>query len=145
MTKTIPTKKNRKSSKEVASPMSPELLRSIETANARIANVAGKVARKNDKIQREARQAIADTLDDWIAWMADEDPPRVEEFLFEIGCIASASNRRRLLKHAQMPEGVSERVEEQVEAMKEAEEQERAEAKTTSAAGDDKTAKTTEA
>ncbi|WP_278921639.1 hypothetical protein [Pseudophaeobacter profundi] len=83
-----------------------------------IAHHADKDARKDDKIQREARAAVAATLDTWIDYMLENDPERVEDLFFEFACFATATNRKRMLKHAQAPEDVAERAEVQLEQWK---------------------------
>ena len=100
-----------------------------------IGNIAGKQARKDDKVQREARLAIAETFDAWIDWLEEEAPDQIEEMFFELGCFATASNRRRMFKHAKAPEGVAERAQEQVDQWKAEEEAAKAAAKDDGASG----------
>lgn len=87
-----------------------------------IGNIADKQARKDDKIQREARMAIAETFDAWLDWLAETAPEQIEETFFELGCFASATNRRRMFKHAKAPEGVAERAQAKVDQWKAEEE-----------------------
>jgi len=101
---------------------SEQVHREIAKANARVAVVAEKVTRKDEKVQREARLAIAETFDAWLDWMEETAPEQVEDVFFELGCFATATNRRRMFKHAKAPEGVAERVQEQVDRWKAEEE-----------------------
>jgi hypothetical protein len=128
MTKLLPSKKTRNERKKATMTMSPALKKTMENSYVRVATVADKEARKDDKIQREARIAIAETLDEWLAWMAGEDPAQVNDLFFELGCLASATNRRRLFKHAQLPDGVTELVQEELDRAKAEEEKAKAEA-----------------
>ena len=109
--------------------MSPAMQARMEKAMVSIGNIAGKQARKDDKIQREARLAIAETFDAWIDWLEEEAPDQIEEMFFELGCFATATNRRRMFKHAKAPEGVAERAQEQVDQWKAEEEAARTAAK----------------
>lgn len=102
--------------------MTPAMQLRMEKAMVSIGNVADKQARKDDKVQREARMAIAETLGLWFGWREESAPEQVKETFFELGCLATATNRRRLFKHANAPEGVAERVEKQVERWKAEEE-----------------------
>ena len=90
----------------------------MQKAMVSIANIADQKARKNDKIQREARMAIAETFDAWFDWLEEAAPEQIEEIFFELGCFATATNRRRMFKHAKAPEGVAERAQEQVDRWK---------------------------
>ncbi|MFT6091857.1 hypothetical protein [Sulfitobacter sp.] len=98
--------------------MSPSMQARMEKAMISIGNIAGQQARKDDKVQREARLAIAETFDAWIDWLEDEAPDQIEEVFFELGCFATATNRRRMFKHTKAPEGVAERAQEQVDQWK---------------------------
>ncbi|PVH27221.1 hypothetical protein [Pararhodobacter oceanensis] len=104
----------------------------MEKALARSMQIVSKVAQKetlrSEKTQREARQAFAETLDAWLEMAAENDPSVVEALFFEMACIATSTNRRRMLKHAQTPEGVSERVQDQLDHWAEQEEAAKAEA-----------------
>ncbi|WP_417588839.1 hypothetical protein [Pararhodobacter oceanensis] len=104
----------------------------MEKALARSMQIVSKVAQKetlrSEKTQREARQAFAETLDAWLEMAAENDPSVVETLFFEMACIATSTNRRRMLKHAQTPEGVSERVQDQLDHWAEQEEATKAEA-----------------
>tara|TARA_R110002074_G_scaffold23899_5_gene71821 strand:- start:167 stop:613 length:447 start_codon:yes stop_codon:yes gene_type:complete len=115
--------------------MSPSMQARMEKAMISIGNIAGQQARKDDKVQREARLAIAETFDAWIDWLEDEAPDQIEEMFFELGCFASATNRRRMFKHAKAPEGVANRAQEQVDQWKAEEEAARAAAKAEAASG----------
>ncbi|TCS63172.1 hypothetical protein EDD52_1073 [Primorskyibacter sedentarius] len=88
--------------------------RRLTSAILTVALHADKEARRDDKIQREARAAVAATLDTWIAYMSENDPGRVEDLFFEFACFATATNRKRMLKHSQVPEGVAERTDVQL-------------------------------
>ncbi|ATG35471.1 hypothetical protein PhaeoP23_01322 [Phaeobacter piscinae] len=115
--------------------MSPAIQARMEKAMVSIGNIAGKQARKDDKIQREARLAIAETFDAWIDWLEEEAPDQIEEMFFELGCFATATNRRRMFKHAKAPDGVAERAQEQVDQWKAEEEAAREAAKAEAAGG----------
>ena len=95
--------------------MTPAMQARMQKAMASIGNIADKQARKDDKVQREARLAIAETFDAWLDWMEETAPEQVEDVFFELGSFATATNRRRMFKHAKAPEGVAERVQEQVD------------------------------
>lgn len=94
--------------------LSDTMNRRMASAMITVARHADKDARKDDKIQREARAAVAATLDTWIAYMLENDPERVEDLFFEFACFATATNRKRMLKHVQAPEGVVDRIEMQL-------------------------------
>lgn len=98
--------------------MTPAMQLRLEKAMASVGNLADKQARKDDKVQRDARMAIAETFDAWLDWLEETAPEQIEEMFFEIGCFATATNRRRLFKHAKAPEGVAERAQEQVDRWK---------------------------
>ena len=102
--------------------MTPAMEARLAKAMASIGSIADKKARKDDKVQREARMAIAETFDAWLDWIEDAAPEQVEEIFFELGCFASATNRRRMFKHAKAPEGVAERAQAQVDQWKAEEE-----------------------
>ncbi len=116
--------------------MTPAMQLRLEKAMASVGNLADKQARKDDKIQREARKAIADTFDAWLDWLEETAPEQIEEMFYEIGCFATATNRRRLFKHAKAPEGVAERAQEQVDRWKAEEEAAKAAAEAEAANGD---------
>ena len=134
MTKSFPLKKARKNRSKAGVNLSPALKRTMENSYMRVATVADKEARKDDKVQREARIAIAETLDEWLAWAMEEDPAQVEQLFFELGCLANATNRRRIFKHAQIPAGVSDKVQDELDRIKAEEEKAKAEAEMASAA-----------
>lgn len=113
-----PARKPRSSQFEMTSAMEARM----QKAMVSIGNIADKQARKDDKIQREARLAIAETFDAWLDWMEEAAPEQVEDVFFELGCFATATNRRRMFKHAKAPEGVAERAQEQVDRWKAEEE-----------------------
>lgn len=98
--------------------MTPALQLRMAKAMASVGNLADKQARKDDNVQREARRAIAETFDVWIEWLEENAPEQVEEMFFELGCFATATNRRRLFKHVRTPEGAAERTQEQVDRWK---------------------------
>ena len=102
--------------------MTPAMEARMQKAMASIGNIADKQARKDDKVQREARLAIAETFDAWLDWMEEAAPEEFEDVFFELGCFATATNRRRMFKHAKAPEGVAERAQEQVDRWKAEEE-----------------------
>lgn len=108
--------------------MTPAMEARMQKAMVSIGNIADKQARKDDKVQREARMAIAETFDAWLDWMEETAPEQVEEIFFELGCFATATNRRRMFKHAKAPEGVAERTQEQVDRWKAEEETAKADA-----------------
>lgn len=100
-----PTRKPRTSQFE----LTPAMEARMQKAMVLIANVTDKEARKNDKIQREARLAIAETFDAWLDWLEDTAPKQIEEIFFELGCFATATNRRRMFKNTKAPESCSPR------------------------------------
>lgn len=102
--------------------MTPAMEARMQKAMVSIGNIADKQARKDDKVQREARTAIAETFDAWLDWMEETAPEQVEEIFFELGCFATATNRRRMFKHAKVPEAVAERAQQQVDQWKAEEE-----------------------
>lgn len=51
--------------------------------------------------------------------MAENEPEAVEDFYYEVCMLATAGNRRRIAKHSPMPEGVFERVEDDLREQKE--------------------------
>ncbi|WP_322865933.1 hypothetical protein U5922_006830 [Aquicoccus sp. G2-2] len=117
--------------------MTPAMQLRLEKAMASVGNLADKQARKDDKVQRQARIAIAETFDAWLDWLEENAPEQIEEMFFEIGCFATATNRRRLFKHAKAPEGVAERAQEQVDRWKAEEEAAKAAAEAEAANGDE--------
>ncbi|MBN9675956.1 hypothetical protein [Salipiger bermudensis] len=112
------TKKPARKSPKPQFEMSQAMRDRMEKAMATVGRLADKEARKDDKVQREARAAIADTFDAWLDWLEESAPEQVDEVFFELGCFATATNRRRIFKHAKAPEGVVEKVQEQVELWK---------------------------
>ena len=98
--------------------LSDTMNRRMASAMITVARHADKDARRDDQIQREARAAVAATLDTWIDYMLENDPERVEDLFFEFACFATTTNRKRMLKHVQAPEDVAERVEMQLEQWK---------------------------
>lgn len=128
MTNELP-KKSTRTAKKTNFVMSEKDKRRMETAFVSVANNADKDARKDDKIQRDACQAVGKTLDEWCARMNDVNPDLVEEFFFQFGCFATATDRKKILKHVLAPEGVAERIEAQLESWKTEAEAERAAAK----------------
>jgi hypothetical protein len=125
-----PTRKPRSSQFK----MTPAMQLRMEKAMTSVGNIADQQARKDDKVQREARMAIAETFDAWLEWLEEAAPEQIEEAFFELGCFATATNRRRLFKHAKAPKGVAERAQEQVDRWKAEEEAAKAEAAETAAA-----------
>ena len=117
MTNELPPKSAR-TAKKTNFVMSEKDKRRMETAFVSVANNADKDARKDDKIQRDACQAVGKTLDEWCARMNDVNPDLVAEFFFQFGCFATATNRKRILKHAHLPAGVEARIAAQLEAWK---------------------------
>ena len=85
---------------------------------ATVHNNTDKDARKDEKVQREACQAVGGTFDEWAVRMKDVNPDLVGEIFFQFGCFATAADRRKILKHALLPEGVAERIEAQLDAWK---------------------------
>tara|TARA_R110001599_G_scaffold343377_2_gene565919 strand:+ start:549 stop:965 length:417 start_codon:yes stop_codon:yes gene_type:complete len=127
----LPKKSTRKA-KKTNYVMSEKDKRRMETAFVSVAYSADKDARKDDKVQREACQAVGKTLDEWVARMNDVNPDLVEEIFFQFGCFATATDRKKILQHALAPEGVGERIEAQLESWKADDEAERAAAIETS-------------
>ena len=116
-----PSKTTRKKRAEV--PMSA----AMQAAMFKVANVAANLSRKDEAAQQAARKAIADTIEEWIAFLTENDPEAVDQFYYEVCMMASAGNRRRISKHALMPAGIVEKVEDDLKSQKE--EAERAAAK----------------
>lgn len=119
MTRRIPAKTAktaRKSRPDIL--QSPQMLRAVQ----RVAVVADKAGRRDEATQRQARAAIADTIEGWLDWLAEEDPQAVEDFYVEIELLATAALRKRIAKHALRPEGVEDRVQLELEKRKEEEE-----------------------
>jgi len=108
--------------------MTPAMEARMQKAMVSIGNIADKQARKDDKVQREARMAIAETCDAWLDWLEETAPEQIQDIFFELGCFATATNRRRMFKHAKAPEGVAERAQEQVDQWKAEEETAKADA-----------------
>jgi hypothetical protein len=108
-----PVKATRKNS--AAATMSP----AMQAAMFKVANVAANMSRKDEATQQAARKAIADTIEDWIGFLAENEPEAVEDFYYEVCMLATAGNRRRIAKHTPMPEGVFERVEDDLREQKE--------------------------
>lgn len=125
MTKKLPKKSTRKVNK-TKFVVTEVMQRRMETAMSTVARYADMDARKDDKTQREARAAFAATLDVWIDCMMEENPESIEDLFFEFACFATSTNRKRILKHAQTPEGIVERIDAQLESWKAEAEAERA-------------------
>lgn len=111
LTMTKPTRRTRQLKFE----MTPAMQARMEAAAAQIGKIAEKTARKNDRIQREADKAMANTMTAWFEYLEENDPERIEQFFFEMGCFANATDRRRMFKHNMKPEGVEDRVQEQLD------------------------------
>tara|TARA_R110000850_G_scaffold84606_6_gene181700 strand:+ start:532 stop:954 length:423 start_codon:yes stop_codon:yes gene_type:complete len=116
-----PSKTTRKKRADV--PMSA----AMQAAMFKVANVAANLSRKDEAAQQAARKAIADTIEEWIAFLTENEPEAVDQFYYEVCMMASAGNRRRISKHALMPAGIVEQVEDDLKSQKE--EAERAAAK----------------
>ena len=100
-----PSKTTRKKRADV--PMSA----AMQAAMFKVANVAANLSRKDEAAQQAARKAIADTIEEWIAFLTENEPEAVDQFYYEVCMMASAGNRRRISKHALMPAGIVEQVE----------------------------------
>ena len=116
-----PSKATRKKRADV--PMSA----AMQAAMFKVANVAANLSRKDEAAQQAARKAIADTIEEWITFLTENEPEAVDQFYYEVCILASAGNRRRISKHALMPAGIVEQVEGDMQKQKE--EAERAAAK----------------
>ena len=116
-----PSKTARKKRAEV--PMSA----AMQAAMFKVANVAANLSRKDEAAQQAARKAITDTIEEWIAFLTESEPEAVDQFYYEVCMMASVGNRRRISKHALMPAGIVEQVEDDLKSQKE--EAERAAAK----------------
>lgn len=125
-----PVKATRKKRNEV--PMSA----AMKAAMFKVANVAANMSRKDEATQQAARKAITDTIEEWVAFLTEKDSEAVEDFYYEICMLATAGNRRRIAKHAPMPEGVCERVEDDLREQKEEAEREAAKAQAKDNGGD---------
>jgi len=108
-----PSKTTRKKRADV--PMSA----AMQAAMFKVANVAANLSRKDEAAQQAARKAIADTIEEWIAFLTENDPEAVDQFYYEVCMMASAGNRRRISKHALMPAGIVEQVEDDLKSQKE--------------------------
>ncbi len=103
-----PVRKHRK----VQFEMPPAIQARVAKAMTQVGEIADKQARKDDQIQREARAAIAETFDAWFDWAEDEAPEVAGEVFVQFAYLATAGNRRRILKHALTPKGTEARVRE---------------------------------
>jgi len=108
-----PIKTTRK--KRNQAPMSPEM----QAVILDVASVAANLSRKEEVTQQVARKAISDTIEDWVAFLTENDLEAVEEFYYEICMLATAGNRRRIAKHTPIPVGVFERVEDDLQSQRE--------------------------
>ena len=117
-----PVKATRKNRTEVVTSAA------MQAAVFKVMNVAANMSRKDEATQQAARKAIADTIEDWIAFLTENDPEAVEDFYYEICMLATAGNRRRIAKHTPIPAGVFERVEDDLKSQKEEAEREAAKA-----------------
>ncbi|WP_341233611.1 hypothetical protein [uncultured Sulfitobacter sp.] len=98
-------KTTRKNRNEV--PMSA----AMQAAMFKIANVGAGMATQEDATQMAVRKAIAETVEEWITFLTKNAREAVDNFYYEVCMLATAGNRRRIAKHSPMPEGVFERVE----------------------------------
>ncbi len=103
-----PARKHRK----VQFEMTPAIQARLAKAMTQVGEIADKQARKDDQIQREARAAIAETIDVWLEWAAENAPKEAGEVFVQFAYLATVSNRRRILKHALTPKGTEARVRE---------------------------------
>jgi hypothetical protein len=118
MSKRMPQKPAKSISKTRAiAPMSP----AMHADMMKVANVAASMSQKEEAAQQAARKAIVDTIEEWIAFLAENHPEAVVEFYSEISMLATTTNRRRIAKHALMPDGIAADVEETLRVQKEAE------------------------
>jgi hypothetical protein len=125
MARTLPTKTRRgRKSGGAAAIQSKQMQKAME----RITIIASQAGRKDEAVQRNARLAIAETIEVWLEWLSEEDPQAVEDFYTELEVLASAAHRRRIAKHALRPEGVDERVERELARIEAEREKEKAEA-----------------
>lgn len=108
-----PSKTARKKRAEV--PMSA----AMQAAMFKVANVAANLSRKDEAAQQAARKAIADTIEEWISFLTENEPEAVDQFYYEVCMMASVGNRRRISKHALMPAGIVEQVEDDLKKQKE--------------------------
>jgi hypothetical protein len=126
MSKRMPRKPvNATRKKRTEAQMSP----AMQAAMLKVANVAANMSKKDEATQQAARKAIADTIEDWLAFLAEDNPDVVEDFYYEICMLATVGNRRRIAKHTSMPEGIFERVEDDLQSQKEEAEREAAKAR----------------
>ncbi len=96
--------------------LSPEMRARLDRAASEVGRIAQKNVLATDKVQREARAAIAETLDTWLEWLGDAAPERLEEVFLELGCLALGRNRARILRHATAPSGMAGRVQAKLDA-----------------------------
>lgn len=121
MTKKLPKHKAKSTRKPQAVPHSEQL----EKAMQRVAAISQKSGARVEKTQREARAAIAETINLWLDWLEDENPEQMPEFFAQIAILATAANRSKIGKHVMMPAGLMDEVEAII--AKQQEEQEAAE------------------
>ncbi|MDM7971315.1 MAG: hypothetical protein QUV10_17010 [Paracoccaceae bacterium] len=99
----------------------PRMTEAQQAAAMRAAEIGygkgGKDAVKLDKIEREARAAMAEALADLLSWMEDTNPLGLRDFFVNISVSASASGRNKIAKHPLFPEDLSEAINGHLDAM----------------------------
>ena len=125
----------------------PRMTEAQQAAAMRAAEIGygkgGKDAVKLEKIEREARAAMAEALADLLSWMEDTNPLGLRDFFVNISVSASASGRNKIAKHPLFPEDLSEAINGHLDAMaaaaikraEEAEAKEKAKEEAAAAAG----------
>lgn len=106
---------------------SAELLptKKVEDAMNRLAKVSQESGAKQEKTQREARAAIAETINALLDWLQEENSEQVHELFLQLMMLATPGNRSKIAKHIMIPDGVIAQAEEIISKAK----QEEAEAK----------------
>ncbi|MBK1637174.1 hypothetical protein [Rhodovulum adriaticum] len=103
---TIPTGKTRRNATSIDQLMNESMKRKLN----RIVAVADRESRKLSQKERERREAIAETIDEWLGFLDEnEEVETLKAFFIQIELLASAKNRRRIAGHPLRPqEGVEE-------------------------------------
>jgi len=109
---TIPKGTNRRGSTDIAALMSSDM----EKVLNRILLAADKESRKLSKKERERREAIAETIDDWLGFLAEDgDEETLTAFFIQLELLASSKNRRRIAGHPLRPQAANPVVEKELD------------------------------
>ncbi|TCP58397.1 hypothetical protein EV663_1298 [Rhodovulum bhavnagarense] len=100
----IPTGKTRRNATSIDQLMNDSMQRAV----TRIVAAADRESRKLSKKERERREAVAETIDEWLQFLDETgDEETLKAFFIQIELLASAKNRRRIAGHPLRPqEGV---------------------------------------